>query len=122
MKKIILTLREKKELAEGTMAFCFGIDGQSFVFKHWPVHPYYYVTARPPGNQELDSFQNQQWMHNAILISILRHIPTLNGRSGKSPPGWDLRDMTEPDYGVKVREWITRRHINVGVCRLEIDE
>jgi ferredoxin-NADP reductase len=33
MAKITLTLREKKELAEGTMAFCFGIDGPPFVFK-----------------------------------------------------------------------------------------
>jgi ferredoxin-NADP reductase len=33
MTKISLTLREKKELAVGTMAFCFGIDGQPFVFK-----------------------------------------------------------------------------------------
>jgi ferredoxin-NADP reductase len=33
MAKVTLTLREKKELAEGTMAFCFGIDGQPLVFK-----------------------------------------------------------------------------------------
>lgn len=33
MAKITLTLKEKKELAERTMAFCFGVDGQSFVFK-----------------------------------------------------------------------------------------
>jgi ferredoxin-NADP reductase len=33
MAKIALTLREKKELAVGTMAFCFGIDGQPFAFK-----------------------------------------------------------------------------------------
>ncbi len=33
MTKITLTLREKKEVAEGTMAFYFGIDGQPFVFK-----------------------------------------------------------------------------------------
>jgi ferredoxin-NADP reductase len=33
MAKITLTLQEKKELAERTMAFRFGIDGQSFVFK-----------------------------------------------------------------------------------------
>ena len=82
----------------------------------------FYVTAHPPDNQELDSFQNQQWMHDAMFISILRHVPTLNGRSGKSPPGWDLRDITGPDYEAKVREWIAQRHISVSVCRLEIDE
>ncbi len=82
----------------------------------------FYVTARRPDDQELDSFQNQQWMHDAMFISILQHVPTLNGRSGKSPPGWDLRDITAPDYEAKVREWIKQRHISVDVCRLEIDE
>ena len=82
----------------------------------------FYVTARRLDGQELDSFQNQQWMHDAMFVSILRHIPTLNGRSGKSPPGWDLRDITGPDYEAKVREWIAQRHISIGVCRLEIDE
>jgi ferredoxin-NADP reductase len=33
MAKVTLVLREKKKLAEGTMAFCFGTDGQPFVFK-----------------------------------------------------------------------------------------
>ncbi|HXI84821.1 MAG TPA: FAD-dependent oxidoreductase [Verrucomicrobiae bacterium] len=33
MTKVTLTLREKKEIAAGTMAFCFGSDGQRFVFK-----------------------------------------------------------------------------------------
>jgi len=33
MTKVTLTLREKKEIAAGTMAFCFGIAGQSFAFK-----------------------------------------------------------------------------------------
>ena len=33
MTKITLTLWDKKELAEGTMAFYFGSDGQRFVFK-----------------------------------------------------------------------------------------
>jgi ferredoxin-NADP reductase len=33
MTKITLTLWEKKEVVEGTMAFCFGSDGQRFVFK-----------------------------------------------------------------------------------------
>jgi ferredoxin-NADP reductase len=33
MAKITLTLKENKELAVGTMAFCFGIDGHPFAFK-----------------------------------------------------------------------------------------
>src|SRR5882724_3527375 len=33
MTKVTLILREKKEIAEGTMAFYFGVDGQPFVFE-----------------------------------------------------------------------------------------
>ena len=33
MTKLTLLLEEKKELAAGTMAFRFGIDGQPFAFK-----------------------------------------------------------------------------------------
>jgi hypothetical protein len=82
----------------------------------------FYVTARQPDGQPLDSFQNQQWMHDAMFISIMRHVPTLNGRSGKSPPGWALREITAPDYEEKVRKWIKQRQISGRVCRLEIDE
>jgi len=33
MTKVTQKQREKKEIAKGTMAFCFGLDGQPFVFK-----------------------------------------------------------------------------------------
>jgi hypothetical protein len=82
----------------------------------------FYVTARWPDDHPFDSFQNQQWMHDAMFISIMRHVPTLNGRSGKSPPGWALREITAPDYEAKVWEWIHQRRISGKVCRLEIDE
>jgi hypothetical protein len=82
----------------------------------------FYVTARRPASQPLDSFQNQQWMHDAMLVSVLRGVPTLNGRSGKSPPGWALREVTAPDYEAKVQEWIARHKIAGEICCLQLDE
>ena len=82
----------------------------------------FYVTAHRPGDQPLDSFQNQQWMHDAMLVSILRGVPTLNGRSGKSPPDWALREVTAPDYKAKVQEWIARHKLAGKICSLELDE
>jgi hypothetical protein len=82
----------------------------------------FYVTARWPADTPMDSFQNQQWMHDAMLVSILRGVPTLNGRSGKSPPGWWLREVTAPDYETKVQEWIARHKLTGKICRLEVEE
>jgi hypothetical protein len=82
----------------------------------------FYVTAQWPGNQALPAFQEQQWMHDAMLVSVLRGVPTLNGRSSKSPPAWDLREVTAPDYTARVREWTAVHRLTGEICRLEIDE
>jgi hypothetical protein len=81
----------------------------------------FYVTGIPPADPLLTSSLQRQWMHDAMLVSILRGVPTLNGRSGKSPPGWALREVTAPDYETKVRQWITRNNITGRSCRLEMD-
>jgi hypothetical protein len=82
----------------------------------------FYVTARWPDNQSLPPFQNQQWMHDAMLVSVLRGVPTLNGRSGKSPPGWALREVAAPDYAARVRDWIAVHRLSGTICRLQIDD
>jgi hypothetical protein len=81
----------------------------------------FYVTGIPVADPLLTSSLHRQWMHDAMLVSILRGVPTLNGRSGKSPPGWALREVTAPDYVTKVRQWITRHNLSGTICRLEMD-
>ena len=80
----------------------------------------FYVAAGGKDNQ--DGFQNQNYMHDAMFVSLLRHVPTLNGRSGRNPPGWSLRDVRAPEYGENVRRWIERHKVEGDVCRLEIDD
>jgi hypothetical protein len=88
-----------------------------------PVHcRAFYVTARWPDNQSFPPFQNQQWMHDAMLVSVLRGVPTLNGRSSKSPPGWDLREVAAPGYEARVQEWAARHRLTGPICRLQIDD
>jgi hypothetical protein len=81
----------------------------------------FYVAAGARGPANPDSFQSQNYMHDAMLVSIVRGIPTLNGRSGKNPPGWSLRDVRAPDYERNVARWIRDNNIQGNVCRLEID-
>ena len=70
----------------------------------------------------MDSFQNQQWMHDAMLVSAIRGVPTLNGRSGKSPPGWQLRKVTAPDYEQKVHDWIAWHNVAGKICSLAVED
>jgi hypothetical protein len=81
----------------------------------------FYVATAPAVPAEQDSFQNQNYMHDAMLVSILRGVPTLNGRSGKNPPDWSLRNVRAPEYEENVRRWIARHSITGTVCRLVVE-
>jgi hypothetical protein len=80
----------------------------------------FYVAAPARGGTK-EGFEEQNYMHDAMLVSLARHIPTLNGRSGKNPRGWNLRDVAAPDYEENVDRWIRARGIRGRVCRLEIE-
>jgi len=79
----------------------------------------FYVTAAPQVDDP--SFHDQNSMHDAMLISVKRHVPTLNGRSGKNPPDWSLRDVDSADYEQNVAQWIRRYQLTGKVCRLALE-
>src|SRR5438093_3649630 len=81
----------------------------------------FYVAAAG-GVHLQDGFTSQNWMHDAMLVSVTTHVPTMNGRSGKNPPGWSLRDITAPDYEANVRQWLERNNVAGKVCRLELND
>jgi len=53
--------------------------------------------------------------NDAIWISWKTRLPTLNGTSGWTPPGWRLEDP-QIEYMDAVREWIAASHLNQVVC------
>jgi hypothetical protein len=57
---------------------------------------------------------------DAMLVSVIRRVPTVNGYSGHVPPGWSLREVEAPDYEQRVARWIARHGVAGPVCRLEI--
>jgi hypothetical protein len=59
---------------------------------------------------------------DAMLVSVMRDVPTVNGYSGHVPPGWSLREVEAPDYEQRVAQWIARYHVAGPVCRLEIGD
>lgn len=77
----------------------------------------FYVAAAP----ERDPVKHEDQI-DAMLISVMRRVPTLNGYSGHVPPGWSLREVEAPDYEQRIAQWIARYHLTGPVCRLEIGD
>jgi hypothetical protein len=57
----------------------------------------------------------------ASLAALAAGVPTVNGTSGKSPPGWDLVNVFRPTIGARVNDWLLRNHYDGTVCFLERD-
>jgi hypothetical protein len=63
-----------------------------------------------------------EYQIDAMLISAMRRVPTLNGYSGHVPPGWALREVEAEDYEDRIARWIRRHRLAGPVCRLEIGD
>jgi hypothetical protein len=77
----------------------------------------FYVVSGTVRNQAKYEYQI-----DAMLVSIMRQVPTLNGYSGHVPPGWSLREVEAPDYEENVTQWINQHRIEGHICRLEVGE
>jgi hypothetical protein len=59
---------------------------------------------------------------DAMLLSAVRGIPTLNGYSGANPPSWGLYKVRSPNYEQYVWDWAKRSGLQTSLFELEIDE
>jgi hypothetical protein len=59
---------------------------------------------------------------DAMLISVMTGVPTVNGYSGHVPRGWALREVEAPDYEQRVARWIRQHDVSGRVCRLAIGD
>jgi hypothetical protein len=69
------------------------------------------------------SYSTAPWFDyqvDAMLISQRAGIPTLNGYTAYSPPGWLLRGVLESDYQFNVSQWILFKGVQTGVCALDL--
>lgn len=58
---------------------------------------------------------------DAMLLSAVRGIPTLNGYSGANPKDWNLYRVRSPRYHEYVQDWINENHVEGPVYGLLID-
>lgn len=77
----------------------------------------FYVGLTPP------KIHNQfEYQLDAMYVSALKGLPTLNGYSGYLPRDWALWEVGDPQYEQNVKQWINDRQIRGNVCRLFIAE
>jgi hypothetical protein len=76
----------------------------------------FYVAPGPHANHS-----TAEYHYDAMLISILSRVKTLNASSSQFPRDWNMYFVLNPDYEAKVREWIDSQRISGTVCRLELE-
>lgn len=61
-----------------------------------------------------------EYQYDAMLISIISGVPSLNASMSQFPSGWGLYFVSDPAYESHVKQWIDSQRISGKVCRLEI--
>jgi len=77
----------------------------------------FYVGLEPP-----TLHPQLEYQLDAMYVSLLKGVPTLNGYSGSLPPNFGLYEVEDPQYENNVKQWISDHRISGNVCRLFIDE
>jgi hypothetical protein len=57
---------------------------------------------------------------DAMIVSMIRRVPTINGYSGFRPPDWDFYSTKDRNYERRAVNWASRRGLAPGLCRLDI--
>jgi hypothetical protein len=61
-----------------------------------------------------------EYHYDAMLLSIMTRVKTLNASSSQFPRDWHLYFLKGPEYEENVQRWIELHKISGRVCRLEI--
>jgi hypothetical protein len=57
----------------------------------------------------------------ASLAALAAGVPTVNGISGKFPPGWDLMGSFDRSVSERVNRWLQRNRESRSACLLKRD-
>ena len=60
-----------------------------------------------------------EYQYDAMLISAISGIPTLNASSSQFPKDWDLYSLNHPEYEKRVQNWVASVGLKGKICRLE---
>jgi uncharacterized protein DUF4214 len=74
----------------------------------------FYLANGPLARRNMPEYQ-----YDAMLVSAITGIPTMNASSSQFPPGWDLYSLNLPNYEDNVKSWIALNRMSGKICRLE---
>ena len=80
----------------------------------------FYVSATAGSELGSEVFHIYPPNVEAMVISELLGLPTINGHSTFDPPDWNFADPLRPDYEQRVRTYASR-HAITGLCRLNLE-
>ena len=75
----------------------------------------FYLAPGPNANHVTPEYH-----YDAMLLSIMTRVKTLNASSSQFPPDWHLYFLKDPEYEENVKRWIELHKLSGRVCRLEI--
>ena len=72
---------------------------------------------QPPGRRP-------GWMmqSDALMLSLHWRLPTVNGNSSWTPPGWELLEPASPGYAGDLRAWVDGHRLADEFCAYREDE
>ena len=79
----------------------------------------FYVSATEGSEIGADVFRIYPHNVEAMVLSELLGLPTINGHSTFDPPDWNFADPLRRDYEARVKVYAARHNIT-GLCRLDL--
>jgi len=98
------------------------------VFHRWVEAPIdidpscrsFYIKRASPDYMSRSTNMGALYAGDSMFVSLKYGLPTLNGYSAWTPPGWELMNPPESTYAERVREWIQKNNLR-DVCELDIE-
>jgi hypothetical protein len=95
------------------------------VAQNWPGSAFeHFIKHGKEENRSLSPAETPLSGHyhlTASLAALAAGVPTLNGLSGKIPPGWELLQVFGQNVDERVKRWMQRNRDSRSVCLLEHD-
>jgi hypothetical protein len=90
-------------------------------FEHFIKHGRAEGRSLRPGETEAEVPLDHHYQLTASVAALAAGVPTVNGISGKFPPGWDLMRVFGRNVGERVDLWLQRNQESRPACLLERD-
>ncbi len=75
------------------------------------------LAPQPPGGRPWWKLQS-----DALMFSLHWRLPTVNGNSSWTPPGWGLRRPASPGYTAALAGWVRGHRLGPAFCAFQADQ